>query len=116
LALDFLHHGIRTELLDRDTEVIEPRRLVLEEREKVLSQAQEAVRLCLADDGQVKLRNVPGALGNFAGKLASSEINITSGYATVVKGAKKASVVLAVSDLDKAARVRHGRAVLWCRA
>jgi len=54
----------------------------------------------------VELPNVPGALGSFAGRLASREINITSGYATVVKGANKASVVLAVSDLDKAARVR----------
>ncbi len=54
----------------------------------------------------VELSNVPGALGHFAGKLASKDINITSGYQTTVKGSKKASVVLAVSDLEKAARVR----------
>jgi len=59
-----------------------------------------------ADVLHVELPNLPGALGSFAGKLASKEINITSGYATVTKGAKKATVVLAVSDLDKAARVR----------
>ena len=59
-----------------------------------------------ADVLHVELPNLPGALGNFAGKLASKEINITSGYATVAKGVKKATVVLAVSDLDKAARVR----------
>ncbi len=59
-----------------------------------------------ADVLHVELRNVPGALGQFAGKLAAKDINITSGYQTTVKGAKKASVVLAVSDLDKAARVR----------
>jgi len=59
-----------------------------------------------ADVLHVELPNLPGALGSFAGKLASKEINITSGYATVAKGAKRATVVLAVSDLDKAARVR----------
>jgi hypothetical protein len=53
-----------------------------------------------------ELPNVAGALGSFAGKLGAKEINITSGYATVAKGAKKASVVLVVSDLDKAARLR----------
>jgi hypothetical protein len=59
-----------------------------------------------ADVLHAELPNAPGALAGFAGKLAAKEINIDSGYATVVKGAKKASVVLAVSDLDKAARVR----------
>jgi hypothetical protein len=59
-----------------------------------------------ADVLHVELPNLPGALGSFAGKLGSKEINITSGYATTMKGAKKAGVVLAVSDLEKAARVR----------
>jgi len=59
-----------------------------------------------ADVLHVELSNLPGALGIFTGKLAAKEINITSGYATTVKGSRKASVVLAVSDLDKAARVR----------
>jgi len=54
----------------------------------------------------VELPNVPGALASFAGKLGAKEINITCGYATGVKGSNKASFVLAVSDLDKAARVR----------
>ena len=55
---------------------------------------------------RVELPNVPGALARFAGKLADKDINITSGYQTSVKGARKASVVLAVSNLDEAARVR----------
>jgi hypothetical protein len=59
-----------------------------------------------ADVLHIELPNLPGALAAFAGKLAAKEINITSGYQTTLKGAKKASVVLAVSDLDKAARVR----------
>ena len=59
-----------------------------------------------ADVLHVELPNVPGALGNFAGKLAAKDINITLGYQTTVKGSRKASVVLAVSDMEKAARVR----------
>jgi len=55
---------------------------------------------------QVVLPNVPGALATFAGKLATKDINITSGYQTSVEGSKKATVVLAVSDLEKALRVR----------
>lgn len=55
---------------------------------------------------QVALPNVPGALARFAGKLAGRDINITSGYQTTVKGTRKATVVLAVSDLDKAAGIR----------
>ena len=54
----------------------------------------------------VELRNATGSLGKFAGKLAANEINITSGYATATKGSRKASLVLAVSDLEKAARIR----------
>ena len=54
----------------------------------------------------VELRHQSGPLRYFAGKLAARDINITSGFATTVKGSKKASAVFAVSDLDKAARVR----------
>ena len=59
-----------------------------------------------ADVLHVELSNVPGALGKFAEKLAAKEINITSGYQTAVRGSKKASVVLAVTDLETASRVR----------
>lgn len=54
----------------------------------------------------MEVPNKPGALGEFAGKLAARNVNITSGYATTVAGTKKACLVLAVSDLDKAGRVR----------
>lgn len=64
-----------------------------------LSHTEEAVL-------HVELRNVPGTLAAFAQKLADKDINITAGYQTAVKGSRKASVVLAVSDLDTAARVR----------
>lgn len=54
----------------------------------------------------VELPDKPGALGAFAGKLAAKDINITLGYATAAKGARRAGVVLTVSDLEKAGRVR----------
>jgi hypothetical protein len=53
----------------------------------------------------VELDNVPGCLGEFAGKLAAAEINVTAGYSTAVPGCKKASLVLKVSDLEKAAQI-----------
>jgi len=53
-----------------------------------------------------ELPNTAGALGYFAGKLVNKEINITSGWGTTLKGSKTAAIVLAVSDLEKAARVR----------
>ncbi len=59
-----------------------------------------------ADVLQRALRNAPGALAKFARKLAQEDINITIGYATGGKGSRKTTVVLAVSDLEKAATVR----------
>ena len=54
---------------------------------------------------RARIANVPGALGRFAEKLAAKNINILSGYQTIEKDSKKASVVLEVSHLDKALRV-----------
>ena len=59
-----------------------------------------------ADVLQLELPNTPGALAKFARKLAEEDINITTGYATGGKGSRKTTVVLAVSDLEKAATVR----------
>lgn len=53
----------------------------------------------------IKLANTPGALGRFASRLAAKDINITSGYQTIVKGSRNASLVLEVSHLDRAVRV-----------
>jgi hypothetical protein len=53
----------------------------------------------------IEVPNKPGAIGELARKLATKNINITSGYATTVKVSSKASVVLGVSDLDEAARL-----------
>ncbi len=54
----------------------------------------------------VTLPNVPGALSRFARKLADRDINVGAGYQTTVKDSKKASVVLAVSHIESARRVR----------
>lgn len=59
-----------------------------------------------ADVLQLELPNTPGALTKFARKLAEEDINITLGYATSEKGSKKACVVLALSDVDKATTIR----------
>jgi hypothetical protein len=57
-----------------------------------------------------KLANAPGALGRFAATLAARRININSGYQTIEKDSKKASVVLEVSHLDKALRAYRSTA------
>lgn len=54
----------------------------------------------------VTLPNVPGALSRFASKLAARDINIGAGYQTTAAGSKRASIVLAVSHLGLADRVR----------
>jgi hypothetical protein len=49
--------------------------------------------------------NAPGALGRFAARLAAKNINITSGFQTILKGSRRAVVVLEVSRLESAVRV-----------
>ena len=63
-----------------------------------LSYAEQAVL-------HAKLANVPGALGRFAGKLAARKINILSGYQTIERDSRMASVVLEVSNVDQALRL-----------
>lgn len=94
--------------LHAETSGIEGRvRLIVDSVNKA-KKALGSAGLSFTEEGvlHVELPDVPGALGAFAGKLAAKEINITTAYATAGKKAKKASVVLAVSDLDKAARIR----------
>ena len=55
----------------------------------------------------IEMENVPGCLGEFAGKLAELNINITTAYGSAAKGCKKATVVFKVSDLERAARIRY---------
>jgi hypothetical protein len=53
----------------------------------------------------VELTNLPGALAEFAGKLAAQNINITTAYGAANKGSKKAVIIFRVSDLDKALHI-----------
>jgi hypothetical protein len=76
----------------------------VDKAKKALANAR--LRYTEADVLRVELPNTPGALAKFAGKLAEEDINIILGYQTSAKGSRKASIVLAVSDLDKAARIR----------
>jgi hypothetical protein len=75
----------------------------LEKAKEALEQAAlpHAEQLVL----HARLSNVPGALGRFAEKLAARKINILSGYQTIEKDSRKASVVLEVSNLEKALRL-----------
>jgi len=50
-----------------------------------------------------RLSDKPGALGKLTRKLADHEIDIRYAYGTILKGAGKATVILAVSDLAAAA-------------
>ena len=51
----------------------------------------------------VRLSDRPGALGKLTRKLADHEIDIRYAYGTILKGVGKATVILAVSDLEAAA-------------
>lgn len=51
----------------------------------------------------VRLSDRPGALGRVTRKLAENNINIEYTYGSIEKGAPKALIVMAVSELEKAA-------------
>jgi hypothetical protein len=54
----------------------------------------------------LEIKNSPGCLGDFADKLAAQGINVTAGYGTAAKDCKRASLVLRVSDLEAASKIR----------
>jgi hypothetical protein len=54
----------------------------------------------------VELPDVPGALAEFAGKLAAHNINITTAYGTAAKGGKKAVIIFKLSELEEAASLQ----------
>ncbi|MFQ5776991.1 MAG: ACT domain-containing protein [Terriglobia bacterium] len=51
------------------------------------------------------LSDRPGALGRVTRKLAENQINVEYAYGSIERGAPKALIILAVSDLKKAARL-----------
>ena len=54
------------------------------------------------------LPDEPGALGDVGTRLGNANINVEYGYGSIAEGAKKAEVVLAVSDLAGAAKALPG--------
>ncbi len=76
----------------------------VEKAKKALANAR--LHCTEADVLRLELPNTPGALGKYAGRLAEEDINIILGYQTSAKHSRKASLVLAVSDLDKADHIR----------
>lgn len=53
----------------------------------------------------LRLTDRPGALGRATRKLAENKVNIQYAYGTIEKGSDKALVIMAVSDLKKAAKL-----------
>jgi hypothetical protein len=78
-------------------------KLIVDDVEKAKEALSDAGLTCTEELVlHARLANVPGTLGRFAGRLAARKINILSGYQTKEKDARKASVVLEVSNLAKA--------------
>ncbi len=55
----------------------------------------------------VNVNDKPGALGKVTRKLAEKGINIEYVYGSIEKGAKRALIVMGVTDVEAAARVAH---------
>jgi hypothetical protein len=53
----------------------------------------------------VRLSDRPGALGKITRKLADAGVDIHFAYATILKGADRANVILGVSNVEAAAKV-----------
>jgi hypothetical protein len=52
-----------------------------------------------------QLTDRPGALGKLTRKLSDHDIDIKYAYGSIVPGAEKATIVIAVSDVESAAKV-----------
>lgn len=53
----------------------------------------------------VRLSDKPGALGKLTRKLADNSIDVKYAYGSILKGAGRANVILAVSDAEAAAKI-----------
>lgn len=62
----------------------------------------------LRDVLKIDLENRPGALAEIASKLGNKAVNIEYCYGTLSKKGDMASVILDVSDIDKAMKVFKG--------
>lgn len=76
----------------------------VEKAKKALANAR--LHYTEADVLLLELRNTPGALAKFTSRLAEEDIDIILAYQTSGKHSRNASLVVAVSDLDKAEHIR----------
>ena len=53
----------------------------------------------------VQVSDRPGALGKLTRKLADHDIDVKCAYGTIQKGVGKATIILAVSDVEAASKV-----------
>jgi hypothetical protein len=65
---------------------------------------QMGVKYTERDVLNVPLSDKPGALGKLTRKLADHNVNVKYAYATILKGAGKANVILGVADVDAASK------------
>ncbi|MEM3018132.1 MAG: ACT domain-containing protein [Candidatus Bathyarchaeia archaeon] len=81
-------------------------RLLVDNPEKA-KDALKAAKIRFSEEEvlALELDNRPGSLGEVAEKLAKAKINIKYAYATASEGSAKATVVLAVPNVTKAAGV-----------
>ncbi len=70
---------------------------------KILDKLNYATEL--RDVLKVDLENRPGALGDLATKLGNKEINIEYCYGTLSRKGKAISIILDVSDIDRALKL-----------
>jgi hypothetical protein len=66
---------------------------------------QMGVKYAENDVLNIPLSDKPGALGKVTRKLADHKINIKYAYATILKGAGKATAILGVDDAPAASKV-----------
>ncbi|MGB9773197.1 MAG: ACT domain-containing protein [Bacteroidota bacterium] len=78
-------------------------RLLVDDADRAKA-ALKAAKIRFAEEEVIALTldNKPGALAEITEKLAKSKINIKYAYATTFEGAEKATVVLAVPNIEKA--------------
>jgi hypothetical protein len=93
-------------LMVPEQEGVAPVRLVVnsgETAKKVLDTL--ALRYIEEDVLSVQVSDRPGALGKLTRKLADHNVDVKYAYGSIQKGAGKATIILAVSDVQAAAKV-----------
>lgn len=64
-----------------------------------------ALNYCEEDVFAVQVSDRPGALGKLTRKLADHNVDVKYAYGSIQKGAGRATIILAVSDVAEAAKV-----------